>query len=211
LDDEKKYPAMDLLRVLLFNEKNLKEVMESKIVFSLLEKYHKTTQSKGFKLILFRILSNLFSTKIGTQYLLDSQIIELVVDSAVQSMNETVRFPNIFFFFLIFFFWKEIYTLMGASSFAYNLTFNLSYDKHCDQVIQMTSCLVDKINEISETSDLYSNVCLLYIVSLGNLVYQNQENVSLVNTLQVNLQKFQSSKVEKIRQAVSEVLKILSN
>ena len=100
---------------------------------------------------------------------------------------------------------------MGASSFAYNLSFHLNYEKHIDQVIQMTSCFVDKINEIVESSDLYSNVCLLYIVSLGNLVIGNPENVSLVNTLQVNLQKFQNSKVEKIRQAVSEVSKILSN
>ena len=94
---------MDLLRVLLFNEKNLKEVIESKIVISLLEKYNKTTQSKGFKLILFRILSNLFSTPLGIQYLLNPQNIELVADTAVQSLNETVICFYFFFFCFLFY------------------------------------------------------------------------------------------------------------
>jgi len=191
LKDESKFPAIDLLRILCFSVKNVELIISSNVIIELLNNYFSSGANlgKGFKLMLFRLCSNFFATAVGIEYMTNSANIEIISDSIVKSLNET-----------------ESFTLMGAASFAYNFSFHLS-SKNSDQSIQCVSCFVEKLNEIS---DIESNVALLLIVGLGNLLFKNETNIELVSALQVNLAKFSQSKTEKTKQAALEVMKIMT-
>ena len=190
---EHKFPAIDLLRVVCFNEKNLEPLISSNIVPNLLSTYLSSPEDlgKGFKLMLFRLCANLFATKEGVEHMSSPQNVEVVTDSIVKALNE-----------------KEEFTLMGGASFAYNFSFHLSSEKNSDQSIQLLSCFVELINQIEDPD---SNVSLLLIVGLGNLVYKNATNIELVSALQLNLDKFAGAKVQKNRDSAAELLKVLAN
>ena len=60
------------------------------------------------------------------------------------------------------------------------------------------------------SKELPDDVVFTLLMTLGRLVYKNQESVELADALGVNMESFMSSSSEKIKQAAKEVQLLLT-
>lgn len=92
---------------------------------------------------------------------------------------------------------------------AATISFNLSI-WCCDNSDVVTQLLSAICHTFSTCDSIPDDVVFTLLMTLGRLIYKNQEAIDLVTALDLDVDKFQSSSSEKIKNAAKEVQLLLA-
>jgi len=192
LPDNKIFPWIDLVRLLVLHPTIGGLVVNNKhIIQNLVSKLHGDSVLGPLQLTTLRLLANMFSFEEGGK-LISRDLLSSILKALTQALNleKTSQFFG---------------PIRGSAVvLAYNLSLWLNRDDSDETASVISSVLFHLPNE-EDNSNVWT-----WLMTLGHLIYTNDDGIALVAAMGLDLTKFAESENPKIRTLVGE-LKLLLN
>jgi len=188
---DKVFPCFDILRLLvLYSDEATTHYVHNQSTLDLFQRF--CTNQKDSKapdavvITLLRVACNLFFSETGKRFLTSR------IQAMVELSNATLRHQN-----------KSI--RLSAATLTYNISLILNNSDKNESVIECICAIVHALDHEDDNENVYR-----MLMGLGKLLYCNDEGVSIVNTLEFNLDKHTKSNVVKVQEVANEVKSLLA-
>jgi len=192
LPEPQRFPALEILRLLLLKKQsntyftNQSNQTISNIIKDILSK----KLSKPCELLSYRVINNCFFNDNGIKYLFrNEQTINDCVECTVEGLHSNDKILK-----------------RAVSTLAYNLSLSLK-DNHFEQSMS----LLTTVHHVLANSELSSDpeIDFRLLMTLGTLLYCNDDSLDILSTLEFNYTKYQSATEQKVQQLVKEIQLLL--
>ncbi|EGC38232.1 hypothetical protein DICPUDRAFT_149119 [Dictyostelium purpureum] len=182
------FPLLEILRMLLLKDQPNKYFtdLSNETISNLMKSILKKKLSKASELLSYRVINNCFSSKSGIAYLFSDNNINDTFECVIDGLHS-----------------KDKILKRAVSTIAYNCSIYLT-SNYNEQNLSLLTAVSHVLSEIDlSTED--PEIVFRLLMTVGTLVYCNDESLDILSTLEFDYNKYLKSPEDKIKKLIKEI------